>query len=108
MRWELKEAISKQLAEIDFRILRWTVYDLRGDNDQEKGFESIPGFFEPDHVKVLRDRAESMIDGAVSYFLHNTLSSNSVLNRSKFVGSPLVLMPPVGDNLYTCSTSWSI
>ncbi len=76
--WEIKEAISEQSAEIDSRILRWTVDDLRGDDELEKVFETIPGFFKSDEVKVLRDRAEITTHDAMGYFLRNTLSSNSV------------------------------
>jgi hypothetical protein len=46
--WEIKAAISEQSAEIDSRILRWTVDDLRGDDELEKVFETIPGFFKSD------------------------------------------------------------
>jgi hypothetical protein len=69
--WEIKAAISEQSAEIDSRILRWTVDDLRGDDELEKVFETIPGFFKSDEVKVLRDRAEITTHDAMGNFLRN-------------------------------------
>ena len=52
--------------------------DLRGDDELEKAFETIPGFFKSDKVKVLRDRADITTHDAMGNFLRNTLSSNSV------------------------------
>jgi len=76
--WEVKYAISKQLSDIDFGILRWTLRVIREDDEQEKVFECIPGFFNSDEVKLDRDRARSMTENAIGHFLRNTLSSNSV------------------------------
>lgn len=41
--WEIKKAIWKQSADIDYRILQWAVRFPREDDEQEKVFESIPG-----------------------------------------------------------------
>jgi hypothetical protein len=76
--WEVKDAISKQSSEIDFGILRWTARVIREDDEQEKVFECIPGFFDSEEVKLDRDRARSMTEDAIGHFLRNTLSSNSV------------------------------
>src|SRR6266851_1829241 len=74
----LKTAISKQSPRIDLRILRRIFRHRREDDELEKVFESIPGFFKSDKVKVPLDDAQYMIEDALSYFLHHTLSSNSV------------------------------
>jgi hypothetical protein len=79
----LKTAISKQSARIDLRILRRTISYRREDDELEKVFESIPGFFESHKVKVLLDDAQDMIKDALTYFLHYTLSSNSVPEHVK-------------------------
>jgi len=76
--WEVKEATLKQSAEIDFRILGWTVHVLREGDEQGRVFEAIPGFFRSDEVNVLRDQAPKLIEDALGYFLRDTLSSNSV------------------------------
>ena len=76
--WEIKEAILKQSADIDYRILRWAVHFPREDEEKEKVFESIPGFFRSDEVKLVRDRARGMTEHAMGDFLHHTLSSHSV------------------------------
>jgi len=81
--WEIKEAISKQSADIDYRILRWAVRFPREDDEQEKVFESIPGFFRSDEVKLVRDRARGMTEHAMGHFLHHTLSSHSVPTSAK-------------------------
>lgn len=75
---EIKEAILKQSADIDYRILRWAVRFPREDDEQEKVFESIPGFFRSDEVMLGRDRAQRMTEDAIGYFLHRSLSSHSV------------------------------
>jgi hypothetical protein len=76
--WEVKDAISKRSSEIDFSVLQWTVRVIREDDEQEKVFESIPGFFKSEEVKLDRDRSRSMTENAIGNFLRNTLSSNSV------------------------------
>jgi len=73
----LKTAISKQSAKLDLRILRRIFRHRREDDDLDKVFESIPGFMKSNNVKVLLDDAQVMIEDALSYFLHHTLSSNS-------------------------------
>jgi hypothetical protein len=71
-------AISKQSAKTDLRILRRIFRNLREDDELEKVFESIPGFFISDNVNVPLNDTRAMIEDALSYFLHYTLSSNSV------------------------------
>jgi len=51
----LKTVISKQSAEIDLHILQGIFRHCREDDELEKVFESIPGFFKSDKVKVLLD-----------------------------------------------------
>ena len=72
------DAISKQSAEINFRILEWTVFDLYEDDELEKVFESIPGFLNSDKVTLDSAQAQVMTENAMSQFLGNTLLSNSV------------------------------
>jgi len=72
------DAISKQSAEINFRILEWTVFDLYEDDELERVFESIPGFLKSDQVTLDSSQAEVMTENAMSQFLGNTLLSNSV------------------------------
>ena len=72
------DAISKHSAEINFRILEWTVYDMYEDDELEKVFESIPGFLKSDKVTLDSTQAQGMTEDAMSQFLGNTLLSNSV------------------------------
>jgi len=83
--WEAKEAISKQPEDVDFGILTWTLLVLDEDDEQEKVFESIPGFFKSDEVKLdrHRDLAQRMTEEALCHFLRNTLSSNAVRESVK-------------------------
>ena len=104
--WETKEAISEQSAEIDSRILRWTVDDLRGDDELEKAFETIPGFFKSDKVKSryfeIELKSQLMMRWVISCAtpFHRIQSPKP----SKSLGSPLASMPPVGHGLHTCLT----
>ena len=72
------DAISKQSAEINFRILEWTVFDLYEDDELEKVFESIPGFLKSEKVSLDSTQAQVITENAMSQFLGNTLLSNSV------------------------------
>ena len=98
---EIKEAISKQSADIDYRILRWAVRFPREGDEQEKVFESIPGFFRSDGVKLARDRARDMTEDAIGTFLHHTLSSHSVPESVKLrrlttcLNAASEVLPPV-------------
>ena len=98
--WEIKKAILKQSADIDYRILRWAVRFLRED-EQEQVFESIPGFFRSDGVKLARDRARIMTEDAIGNFLHHTLSSHSVPKSVKLrrlttcLNAASEVLPPV-------------
>jgi hypothetical protein len=106
IQWEVKQAISKQSAEIDLRILRWTVRVLREDEEQEKVFESIPGFFQSNRVKLLRDRAQSMTEDAMGHFLRSTLSSNLVPKSVKIrrlttcLNAAIEVLPPAIPNMF--------
>jgi hypothetical protein len=75
---ELEQAISKQSAELDLRILRRTISHGREFDELEKAIESIPGFFKSKKVDVLFHNTQHTIEDALGRFLHHTLSSNSV------------------------------
>ena len=98
---EIKEAILKQSADIDYRILRWAVRFPREGDEQEKVFESIPGFFRSEEVKVARDRARGMTEDAIGNFLRHTLSSHSVPKSVKLrrlttcLNAASEVLPPV-------------
>lgn len=72
------DTIMNQSAEINFRILKWTVHDLYGDDELEEIFESIPDFLTSKEVTLDFTRAQVMTENAMSKFLVNTLLSNSV------------------------------
>lgn len=72
------DTISNQSAEINFRILKWTVHDLYEDDELEEIFESIPDFLTSKEVTLDYTRAQVMTENAMSQFLVNTLLSNSV------------------------------
>jgi hypothetical protein len=77
--WELEQAILKESAKLDLRILRRTINDRREDDELEKAIESIPGFFESKNVDAdVLHHAQNYIGEALGRFLHHTLSSNSV------------------------------
>ena len=76
------DAISKQSAEINFRILEWTVH-LYGDDELENVFESIPGFLNSKKVTLDLAQAQGMTENAISEFLGNTLLSHSVSESVK-------------------------
>ena len=102
------KAILKQTAEVNLRILSWTVDAMPEDDDQEKVFGCIPGFFDSDAVELDRDRAESITEKAFSYFLCNTLSSNSVPKTIKIrrlatcldATSEVLTKPPIRRDLF--------
>jgi len=72
------DTISDQSAEINFRILKWTVHDLYEDGEFEEIFETIPDFLTSKEVTLDYTRAQVMTENAMSQFLVNTLLSNSV------------------------------
>jgi len=71
-------AISKQSAEINFRILQWTVYDLYEGDELEKVFESIPSFLKSEKVTRRYTEAQDTIENAMSQFVGNTVLSDTV------------------------------
>lgn len=100
-----EEIASKRSPELDSRILEWTVEALSEDEELEKFFESIPGFYASDVVKDLQGRlpqeVQKKIEAVSSSFLKHTLSSGSVseavarrrlatcLNAAAVIGGPL-------------------
>jgi hypothetical protein len=96
-RWNRRdtaEAITlKQLSKIDLGILGWTIRSLGEDDALEKFFDAIPGFFDSKLVKVPKIDFESYpklyikLSSALDGFLRRTLSSNSVTDSVKIVGS---------------------
>jgi len=83
--WEAKKAISKQSEDVDYGVLTWTLLVLDEDDEQEKVFESIPGFFKSDEVELGRYRgpAQTLTEEAICHFLRTTLSSNAVRESVK-------------------------
>ena len=100
-----EEIASKRSPELDSRILEWTVEALSEDEELEKFFESIPGFYASDVVKNLQGRlpqeVQKKTEAISSSFLKHTLSSSSVsesvgrrrlatcLNAAAVIGGPL-------------------
>ena len=73
------ETVEKQPAEIDGRILGWTINALRDDDSLEKLFEAMPGFFNSKSVKDLKKHLPySQLRKALAGYLGRTLSSKSI------------------------------
>ncbi len=81
-----EEAASEQSSEIDVGILDWTADNLGEDDTQEKFFDAIPGFVNPQNVNLERHlprKLRSKIIGSLEGFLVRNLSSNSVGRKIK-------------------------
>jgi hypothetical protein len=73
-----REAILKQLSEIDGHILDWTAHALAEGDALERFMEAIPGFYKSDMVKDIPESVERSILYRLRAFLIRTLKSNSV------------------------------
>ena len=79
-----EESAEKHSPVIDGRILGWTVSALGDDNSLEKFFEAMPGFFDSELVKDLREHVPyDLLRNALAGFLGHTLSSKSVIYSVK-------------------------
>ena len=90
-KWILKvkrkaeEMAEKQSSEIDGRILGWTICALGDDDSLETFLEAMPGFFDSEKVKDLREHLPcDLLRNALAGFLGRTLSSKSVTDSVKF------------------------
>ena len=77
--------VEKQLPVIDGRILGWTISTLGDDDSLEKFFEAMPGFFDSEKVKDIRNQLPyNMLRDALAGFLGRTLSSETIIDSVKF------------------------
>ena len=78
------EATEKQSPVIDGRILSWTIGTLGDDDSLQKFFEAMPGFFDSEKVKGIREHLPyDLLRDALAGFLGRTLSSKSVIHSVK-------------------------
>ena len=76
--------VEKQSPEIDGRILGWTISALDDDDSLEKFLEAMPGFFDSELVKDLKEHLPyDQLRNALAGFLGRTLSSKSLVNSVK-------------------------
>jgi Family of unknown function (DUF6535) len=82
-----EETISERSSEIDIRIFGWTIGVLQDDDNLEKFFEAIPGFFSSKLVGPLESDFPSDILTRfwreLNGFMVRTLSSSSVIESVK-------------------------
>ena len=75
-----EKRLSEKLSETDGRILGWTISALGDDDSLEKFFEAIPGFFESELVKDLKEHLPyDLLRNSLAGFLGRTLSSKSIV-----------------------------
>ena len=78
---------ASRRSPVDGRILEWTVDALSEDDELEKFFEAIPGFYKSGKVMVLRrghpGEAQQKILFRLHVFLRSTLSSTSLSESVK-------------------------
>jgi hypothetical protein len=79
-----KERTEKQSPVIDGRILGWTISTLGDDDSLEKVFEAMPGFFDSELIKDIREHLPyDLLRNALAGFLGRTLSSELVTHSVK-------------------------
>ena len=82
-----EETISEQSSEIDIHIFDWTIGVLKDDDNLEKFFEAIPGFFSSKLVGHLEsdfpDDVLTRFWRELNGFMVRTLSSSSVIESIK-------------------------
>jgi len=94
--WDIERVAEKitssRSSEVDLGILRWTLGALGEDDKLEEFFDSIPGFFNSELVKVPKMDFDRNINDiilslkfrdALNGFLRRTLSSNSIIESVK-------------------------
>ena len=102
-----EETASGRLSEIDCCIVGWTVDALREDDELEKFFDALPGFYTSGVVDHLQEHfprdVQQKIEVSVGAFLNHTLSFSSVsesvagrrlfccLNAADAVGGPCLV-----------------
>ncbi|KAH9989376.1 hypothetical protein BJV74DRAFT_454490 [Russula compacta] len=78
----VEEVASGRPAEIDGRVIGWTIDALGEDDALERFFEAIPGFYQSDVGKGIREclpeGVRRKVLNRLNRFLDRTLSSNSV------------------------------
>ncbi|KAH9972270.1 hypothetical protein BGW80DRAFT_1445982 [Lactifluus volemus] len=77
---------STSSAEINNRILTWTIHALDEDKELEQFFEAIPGFCSSpvvDNLERVFAKVDSPMGSALYGFLDRTLSSSLVLKEDK-------------------------
>ena len=78
------DTVEKQSPEIDGRILGWTISTLDDDDSLEKFLEAMPGFFDSELVKDIKEHLPyDQLRNALAGFLGRTLSSKSLINSVK-------------------------
>jgi hypothetical protein len=82
-----EETVSERSSEFDIRIFDWTIGILGDDDNLEKFFEAIPGFFSSKLVGHLEsdfpDDTLTRFWRELNGFMVRTLSSNSVIESVK-------------------------
>ena len=79
-----EKTVEKRSSEFDGRILGWTISALGDDDSLEKFFEVMPGFFDSELVKDIRNHLPcDLLRNALGGFLGRTLSSKSITNPVK-------------------------
>ena len=83
----VEEAIAKRSSELDTHVLEFALDALREDDAREKFLELVPGFYQSNAAKDLRQclpkNVQSKIHHTLVDFLSRTLSSNSVVGLAK-------------------------
>ena len=84
---QVEEAIAKRSSELDTHVLEFALDALREDDAREKFLELVPGFYQSNAAKGLRqclsENVQSKMHDTLIGFFSRTLSSNSVLGLAR-------------------------